>query len=112
MGLYATTWHLGECSAKNQSLSQSVRLSIDISTAYRLQVREDPKLEATERTYTAAINCFQHYTPGMKVASLDSTMAGYEPPASDGHSIWTPKKTMARDKKSQLPPLESSDELF
>lgn len=44
------------------------------------QVREDPTLEPTERTYTAAINCFQMYAGGSPVASLSSTMVDVASP--------------------------------
>lgn len=45
----------------------------------RFQLREDPELKATERTYAALINCFSTYTPGTPLASLSSTMVKYEP---------------------------------
>lgn len=46
------------------------------------KVREDPLLDADERTYTAAINCFERYTSGQPVVSLSSTMAGFDIPPS------------------------------
>ncbi|CAM9224580.1 unnamed protein product [Ectocarpus sp. 4 AP-2014] len=40
------------------------------------KVRADPTLEANQRTYTSAINCFQQFRGGQSVASLASTLAG------------------------------------
>lgn len=40
------------------------------------KVRADPTLEANQRTYTSAINCFQQFQGRQSVASLASTLAG------------------------------------
>lgn len=68
-------------------------------------MREDPTVEANERTYSAAIKCFQQYTNGQPVVSLASTMAGFDPP-SDMFPIPAAAGILGGDPEGQTDPPE------